>query len=168
MCDHKWTCPMVEELNGAGSALSREVLNQPEPWLEETRVDCFCRVRRRVVSMLSLCLWMSDCRYKVIWKALQVWSSVVKVVSEKEKCHGGVIRQDLPAVNPTFKGEGSPTADVPHRTDSHSEPHWPYKSCRWHESPSQHFPPFAHRQRLHCYLLSCIPREREQQCRCIL
>lgn len=59
----------------------------------------------------------------VAWKALQVWSAVGKVVSGKEKCYGGVIRQDVPAVNPTFKGEGSPTADVPQCTDSHSEPH---------------------------------------------
>jgi len=87
----------------------------------------------------------------VIWKALQVWSSAVKVLSEKE---GDVIRQDLPAVNLTFNGEGSPAADVPHCTDSRSEPHWPGRSCRWHEPPSLHFLPFAHKQKLRCYLLS--------------
>lgn len=54
-----------------------------------------------------------------IWKALQVRSSVVKVVSEKEKCHKGIIRQDLPGVNPTFRGEGSPAAAVPAAPGDH-------------------------------------------------
>lgn len=63
--------------------------------------------------MLSLsacgCLTVGE----AVWKALRVWSSVVKVVSGKEKRHRDIIRQDLPGVSPTFRGEGSPAAAVP-------------------------------------------------------